>query len=176
MQKRNNKKTPSVNVYSLFLCFSLLSLTLQAAPVPDDTQLAVWANEAIVATYSYDYQNFLARQKEIATYFSAKAWIAYSKALNDSKLPDTIQKNSYFISAVATAPPEIKSLNGNQWEAKMPLLVIYKNPQYQQSQTLAITLDFSVAPSGQGVRGLIINSFKAEVVTPLCKCPPNNTN
>ncbi len=158
----------------ILLCLALFSLPLQAA-TPDKTQLAVWANEAIVATHTYQYQNFLSRQKEIAQYFSAKAWIAYSKALNDSKLPESIQKNAYNVSAVATSPPEIKTLANNQWQAIMPLLVVYKNPQYQQKQTLEVTLDFTVAPSGQGVRGLIINGFQAKVIKPACQCPPDNS-
>jgi len=154
----------------MLFCFALLALPVQAA-TPDNTQLAVWANEAIVATYTYQYQDFLSRQKEIAQYFNAKAWIAYSKALNDSKLPEIVQKNAYYVSAVATSPPEVKPLTNNQWRAVMPLLVVYKNPQYQQKQTLEVTLDFTIAPPGQGVRGLIINSFQAKIIKPACKCP-----
>jgi len=145
-------------------------LNLRAATA-DDIQRAVWVNEAIVATYTYNFQNYLSRQKEIALYFSANGWIAYTKALNDSKLPESVQKNSYYLSAVATMPPTIKLVSDNQWQAVMPLLVVYKNPQYQQKQTLEITLGFTTAPSGQGVRGLAISSLQAKVVKPACKCP-----
>ena len=67
-------------------------------------------------------------------------------------------------------PPEIKQLAANHWQAVMPLLVVYKNPQYQQKQTLEVTLNFLQAPPGQGVRGLVINSLQAKVVKPTCKC------
>jgi hypothetical protein len=155
---------------SVFLLLSLISTASFA--VPDNTQLAVWANEAIVATYSYDYKNFLLRQKEIAKYFTAQGWIAYSTALNAAKLPETVQKNSYFVSAVATLPPEIKVINSTQWQATMPLLVLYKNPQYQQTQQLLITIHFIPAPAGQGVRGLAIASLQAKVIEAPCKCQP----
>ena len=153
-------------------CSAFISLSCHAAP--DDTQLAVWTNEASVATYTYNYQNYLARQQQIAQYFTSDGWIAYSKALNDSKLPDAVQQNAYYVSAVATLPPTIKTLGTNQWQATMPLLVVYKNPQYQQKQTLAITLNFTSAPTGQGVRGLAITSLQAKVTQPACKCPPND--
>ncbi len=153
------------------LCFSLITIPCQALADTDATQLAVWANEAIVATYTYDYQNFLPQQKGIAQYFTYKAWKDYSQALSDSKLPDEIQKNNYYVSAVATLPPVIKSIRPGYWQAIMPLLVVYKNPQYQQKQTLEVTLEFTTAPSGQGTRGLAITSLQAKVIKPACQCP-----
>lgn len=154
----------------LFLILSLsASFSLFAAK---DATLAVWVNEAIVNTYTYNYQNFLARQKEIATYFTADGWINYTKALNDAKLPDSIQKNAYNVSAVALMPPDIKQLQDNIWQATMPLLVIYKNPQYQQKQTLNVTVQFTAVPSGQGVRGLAMMSLVSKVTVPPCECVP----
>ena len=154
------------------LVASLLAGSSASHATPDATQLAVWANEAIVATYSYNYKNYLPRQREIAHYFSADGWTAYSAALNASQLPDAIQKNAYFVSAVATMPPEIKTISTSQWQASMPLLVIYKNPQYKQKQTLLVTINFSEAPSGQGVRGFSINNLQSKVTEPLCECLP----
>lgn len=158
-----------IKLYAMLTILLSSSLTW-AAPASDDTQAAVWVNEAIVATYTFNYKNFLERQREIAKYFTAAGWTAYSAALTASKLPDTVQKNSYFVSAVATLPPEIKVINAVQWQAVMPILVIYRNPQYQQKQNLRVTINFSQAPSGQGVRGFAISSLQAQVITPPCQC------
>ncbi|KTD07940.1 DotI/IcmL family type IV secretion protein [Legionella jamestowniensis] len=149
-------------------------LSIKSFAAPDNTQLAVWANEAIVATYTFDYKNFLPRQKEIAKYFTAAGWTAYSTALNASKLPETVKKNYYTVSAVATLPPTLKTVNATQWEATMPLLVLYKNPQYQQKQNLLVTINFIQAPSGQGVRGLAIASLQSKVTQPACVCQPQS--
>ena len=153
----------------ILLC--LLSLPVLSFATAENTQMAVWANEAIVATYTYNAQNFLNRQKEIAHYFTATAWINYTKALTDSKLLESVQKNNYEVSAVATLPPQIKLIQNNNWQADMPLLVVYKNPQYQQKQHLMITLQFTTAPSGQGIRGFAITSLQSKQVTPSCECP-----
>lgn len=139
-----------------------------------DTQLAVWANEAIVATYTYDYKNYLQEQKEIAKYFSANGWINYNKALTDSKLADSVQKNNYFVTAVATQPPEIKQVDATHWQATMPVLVVYKNKENQQQQNLRILLTFSPAKSGQGVRGYSIDSLQSTVISPPCQCAAVN--
>src|SRR3990167_2712094 len=114
---------------TILLLFKSLAILAAANNVPnlDQVTLSVWANEAIVATYSYDYKNFLTQQKVIAKYFTAAGWTSYSSALNISKLPEMIQKNSYFVSSVALLPPEIKNIATQHWQAIMPLLVIYKN-------------------------------------------------
>ncbi len=146
-----------------------LSISVQAA-APDNTQLAVWVNEAIVATYTYNYKNFLPRQKEIAKYFTASGWTDFSTAVTAAKLPEAVQTNSYYVSAVATLPPEVKALGPNQWQAKMPLLVVYQNPQYKQKQNLEVTIRFIQAPSGQGVRGFAITGLQSKVSEPPCIC------
>lgn len=154
------------------LIFILLVLFFQAghAASPDQAPLSVWVNEAIVANYSYSYKNYLEDQRKIAKYYTAAGWIAYSKALNASKLPETVQKNLYYVSAVATQPPVITNIDSTHWKAIMDLLVLYQNPQYQQRQYLQVTLYFMVAPAGQGVRGYSITSLQATESKPPCKC------
>ena len=137
----------------------------------DDAQMSVWVNEAIVSTYTYTYSNQLSRQKQMAAYFTAGGWIAYSKALSASNLPESVNKNKYTVSAVATMPPEISKMADHQWKAVMPLLVLYKNPNHQQTQTLNVALSFTEAPSGEGVRGLAITRMEVKSSTPPCSCP-----
>ena len=156
------------------LCILWLTLPLKALASPDNTQLAVWANEAIVATFTYNHENFLTRQKEIAQYFTADSWIAYSKALKDAKLPETVKTNFYSVNAVATMPPTITSLKDHTWQAVMPILVIYKNPEYKQKQTLAIKINFKEVATGTGVRNLAITKLQATVAKAPCKCATKN--
>ena len=142
---------------------------------PDRTQIAVWANEAIIATYTFNYKTYLQQQKDIAKYFTADGWIAYSKALNASKLPEAVQKNAYDVTAVATQPPKIITFDPNHWQAIMPILVVYQNPQYQQRQNLKVVMRFTETPAGQGVRGFSITSLQSTVTEPPCQCPNKET-
>lgn len=148
----------------------LLLITQACFAAPDKTQLAVWANEAIIATYTFDYKNYLQEQKEIAKYFTSQGWINYSKALNDSKLPDAVQKNMYEVSAVATHPPILSNIDSSHWLVTMPILVVYKNPQYEQQQQLKVQLGITTAPAGQGVRGFAITSLTSLETGAPCKC------
>jgi len=159
---------------SLFYFFFSFASFLHAAP--NNIELAVWVNEAITATYTYDYKNYLTEQSAIAKYFSALGWSNYSTALSSSGLPASVQKNQYFVNAVATWPPEIKLVGNNRWQALMPILVTYKNPQYQQKQALQVTIFFGTVPSG-GVRGLAIDSLQTKIIQEPCKCvPADNAN
>lgn len=168
------------NFLRLFTILSLSWLILLSktsiAANETSAQLSVWANEAIVATYTYDFKTFMQQQRVIAKFFTSQGWTNYSAALNKSKLPEMIQKNSYFVSSVATLPPEIKQLSPEKWQASMPLLVVYKNPQYQQKQTLQVTIYFGSAPSGQGVRGLAISSLQSKVIKEPCQCQPTTND
>ncbi|KTD20170.1 DotI/IcmL family type IV secretion protein [Legionella londiniensis] len=150
----------------LFCLLCLVFFTVKA----DNAALSVWANEAIVATYTFGHKNFIERQKEIAKYFTPQGWTAYSKAFLESKLPEAVQKNQYQVASVALMPPEVEEIDSRRWRATMPLLVVYKNPQYQQKQTLEIVIDFTTVPAGQGVRGLAITSLRSKVIKPPCRC------
>lgn len=153
------------------LVFILSSIFFQLSYAqPEQVQLSVWVNEAIVATYTYSYKNYLEDQKKIAKYFTADGWITYSNSLNASKLPEDVQKNLYSVSSVATAPPVITNVDPTHWKASMGLIVVYQNPQYQQRQNLKVTINFMVAPSGQGIRGYSITSLQSAVNKQPCKC------
>ncbi len=159
-----------MSIVNRCLVLVVFLFSFQSYASPDNTQLAVWANEAIIATYSYDYKNFLERQREIAKYFTADGWTEYASALKTSDLPNEIQKNAYVVTAVATLPPKITLLEANKWQAIMPILVIYKNPQYQQKQTLTVKMTMALAPEGQGVRGLAITNLQSKVSQAACPC------
>lgn len=161
-------------INSLF--FSLLLSFATVLHATDNTQRAVWVNEAIVATYTFDASHYLERQREIAQYFTAEGWTHYLTALNQSGLPAAVKQNNYAVSAVALAPPELTiSDDGKSWKASMPLLVMYKNPEQQQKQTLMVTITFVDVPANQGVRGMAMNSLQAKVTTAPCPCSPEDT-
>lgn len=158
------------SLLTYFSSILLLTWTQVGHSAPSRTELAVWANEAIIATYTYDYKNYLEQQKEIAKYFTSSAWISYTKALLDSKLTESVQKNHYYVTAVATHPPILTTLDPTHWQATMPILVVYKNPQYQQQQNLKIVLSFTTTKDGQGVRGFAITSLQSQITAPPCEC------
>lgn len=59
---------------------------------PSETDLVVWVSEAIVTTYTFSADNFLDRQKTIAKYFTSQGWINFTKAIQASKLQESVEK------------------------------------------------------------------------------------
>lgn len=136
---------------------------------PAQSTLVVWVSDAVVATYTFDFANLIKQQKAIARYFTADAWMQYTKALTDSKLLDTVKNNSYYVSAVPLLPPTIKKITKNEWIAEIPILVIYQNPAYKQKQTLKVTVDF-VKTDAEGKNGFAIKSLNSVVTEQPCQC------
>lgn len=158
-------------IYRRLSYLFLWSICTACLASPSETDLSVWVNEAIVNTYTLSADNFLNRQKAIAKYFTTQGWINFNQALQAAKLQDSIVSNHYTVSAVALLPPTIKVLTANQaWQAKMPLLVLYKGPQDQQKQTLEVVITFVSAKNNEGVRGLALTSFTTTITTPACRC------
>lgn len=132
--------------------------------------LNVWVAEAIIAAYSYDYQNLIPVQQQIAHYFTASGWRNYSQGLLKAGILDAVKTNSYTVNAVPLLPPTIHAIAANQWQASMPILVVYKNQTYSQKQTLNINLSFETAPANLGVRGFNITALNASSIENPCVC------
>lgn len=163
--KFNFRKQTAQIIVGIF-CLCLANIV---AAKPRDSELLVWVSEAVVATYTYDFKDFLKQQKVIAKYFTADGWVNYSKALTDSKVIEIVKKNTYYVSAVPTMPPKIKNLSENEWEAVVDVLVLYQNPAFKQKQNLKVTVNF-VKSNKEGMRGFAITRIRSIVTEPPCKC------
>ncbi|MDF1758282.1 MAG: DotI/IcmL family type IV secretion protein [Legionellaceae bacterium] len=170
MNIKKSKKTFINRCSLLGVVFFIGSLFMaNAFAEPSKTKLAVWVSETAVFTYTFDFKNFVKQQKEIAKYFTADGWIGYSKALIESKLPEDVKKNSYYVSSIPTMPPTIKKIGDNRWEGTVNLLVIYKNPVYKQKQNLKVVIYFEKSEK-LGVNGFAVSSMKSIVTEPPCRC------
>jgi hypothetical protein len=172
MNSTLSKKIVNKRRHLIAMVFTMCCLlTPNVFAEPSNVRLSVWVSQAVIATYTFDFENFVKQQKEIAKYFTADGWINYSKAMESSKIPESVQKNSYYVSAVPTMPPEVKKLGDNEWQAIMPILVVYKNPAYKQKQSLKITINF-VKSKKEGAGGFAVSMMKSIVIEEPCRCTP----
>jgi hypothetical protein len=131
--------------------------------------LQVWVNQAIVNLFTYSYDNWDARQKDMASYFTPDAWQAFQNAINKSNIIAQVKQNKFTVSAVATLPPTIKNLGKNLYQVEMPILVAYKNTNDTQIQNLVIQIHvFNTNNSGFGQ--FAINQFLSKIDTAPCAC------
>jgi intracellular multiplication protein IcmL len=153
---------------SLVTAQSLEYPSLQTPPPVNDTQLLVWANEATIKLYDFDYAKYREQLQQASRYFLPEAWEVYTEALAESGLLETVKQKKYIVSAVATKPPVITKQTHTQgrhlWEVEMPILVLFQSDKGKQEQHLLIKLTIAATGDTLGTRGLSILSFEAEKV------------
>jgi hypothetical protein len=162
---KNNHKCYHL-IISMLLSLNFINFSFAG---PTEIQLTVWVSEAVISTYTFDHKNFLKQQKAIAKYYTSDGWINYTKAFEASKLPETVKKHSYTVTSVPLFPPVIKNISMNQWQATIPILVVYQNPGYKQKQTLKVVVDFVKTDNG-GVNGFAITNLISTVTEEPCQC------
>ena len=156
--------------YRLFLTIACFFIASLAHSTDNTLTQSLWANQVISSVYHYDYNTYMADQKKIARYFSAAAWIEFTKANAKVKLPQLIKEHQWSVRSVPIAPPVLKPLPEGHWQADMPILVQYKNNQQAQYQTMQVQLQFSAAKQSSAGNKWRVDSFKATVLQSPCKC------
>ena len=154
-----------------FFYGSLLALFVSFTySIEPSIPLQVWINQAIINNYTFNENNLLERQTDMAKNFMPKAWELYLAKLNDSNIIKKVKENHYVVSAVATQPPQITpNPDGKSWKAHMPILVKYQAKEISQTQNLDIFLDI-VKNDDQNSEGFAILQYTEKVLDKPCLC------
>lgn len=127
--------------------------------------LLVWANEAIVTTYTYNFVSYKKDLQNASQYFTVDGWKKYMSALENSGDLKNVRDKKLVVSAVATGTPvvlEQKVIEGKYtWKIQMPILVTYQNNLGSTNKNLVVALQVVKTPSHIGMRGLGISEFVA---------------
>jgi hypothetical protein len=131
--------------------------------------LQVWANEAIINTFTFNSKNIQPRQQDMSQYFTPEIWKIYRDAFNQSSIYKEIQEHHLEVSAVATKPPKITIKTPSDISVEMPILVTYTSPNKTITQNLNVTIKIIKTP-GSGVREYTIQQFQATNISEPCGC------
>lgn len=134
-------------------------------PNQSDAAIAQWANQAAIASYTY---NFVSYQKDLqaaSEFFTADGWQQFMQALLASNDLDAVKAKKLIVSAVATGAPVILQkgeLDGRySWRLQMPLLVTFQSAsQFSQESYMVTMLIQRVStlnnPRGIGISQIIV--------------------
>lgn len=154
----------------IIYCMMLMLIYSFSFSLDPSVSLQVWVNEAIINTYTFNDENLLDRQKDMAQYFSPQAWKVYLDILNKSNILSQVKTQHYQVSAVATMPPSItENPHSHSWQAQMPILVSYKNKDQKQIQNLDVQLEIIKSDSSDS-RGYAIVKYEAKILNHPCTC------
>ncbi|HVT62359.1 MAG TPA: type IVB secretion system apparatus protein IcmL/DotI, partial [Legionellaceae bacterium] len=94
------------------------------APNQSDSAILQWANQAAIATFSYNFVNYRSELVAASGFFTAEGWDQFVTALGASNNLDAVKAKKLVVSAVATSAPVILQkgvLNGRYaWRIQMP--------------------------------------------------------
>jgi intracellular multiplication protein IcmL len=131
----------------------------------DATQVLVFANEAAVAVYSYNFLDYRQNLQMASRYFTSEGWTEFKKALKSSHNLDAVVEKKLVISAVAQAAPVILEQgvsNGTYtWEVQMPMLVTYQSATQVSYQRITVKMSIQRSSTLNAGRGLAVSSLSS---------------
>ena len=133
------------------------------APNQSDSAVLQWANQAAVATFSYNFVNYRSELVAASGFFTPEGWDQFVSALAGSNNLDAVKAKKLVVSAVATSAPVILQkgvLNGRfAWRIQMPILVTYQSASEFSQQNLNVTMLVSRVDTLNSPRGIGIAQF-----------------
>lgn len=132
-------------------------------PNQSDSAVLQWANQAAIASYSYNFVNYRQELRSASGFFTSDGWDQFIAALQASGMLKTVRAKKLIVSAVATRAPIILQkgpLNGRySWRIQMPLLITYQSASEFQQVRNVVTLLVTRISTLKSVRGIGIAQF-----------------
>lgn len=132
-------------------------------PNQSDSAVLQWANQAAIASYTYNFVNYREELKAASGYFTNSGWDQFKEALNNSGSLQVVRDKKLIVSAVATRAPIILQkgpLGGRYaWRVQMPLKVTYQSASTFRQIDSVVTLLITRVSTLNSVRGIGISQF-----------------
>lgn len=132
-------------------------------PNQSDSAVLQWANQAAIASFTYNFVNFRDELQASSGFFTAEGWTQFLNALQQSNNLDAVKAKKLIVSAVATRAPIILQkglLNGvYSWRVQMPILVTYQSASEFSQQNNVVTMLITRVSPLNSPRGIGISQF-----------------
>lgn len=141
---------------------NIIRLTASYEPNMLSSTLIKWANQAVVAAYTYDFLNYPDQLKLAQPYFTENGWKLYSRSIQD--LINTMVKNQLIVNGVVSGPAVISNQGdlpsvGRAWRVQVPFLVSYQAAENIRTDNFIVTLTLVTIPTTQNPTGIGIDQF-----------------
>lgn len=141
-------------------------------PNQSDSAIRQWANQAVIAAFTYNFVNYRDELQAASVFFTPEGWDQFMNALKESNNLDAVKAKKLVVSAVATGAPVILKkdiLNGvYSWRVQMPILVTYQSASEFSQQNVLVTLLIKRistlnSPRGIGISQIILSPVSSGV-------------
>lgn len=132
---------------------------IQVVPVDQpnmsDDDVEAWAMKVASETYSYNYVNYRTQLQEVQRYYTTYGWGQYMKALQSSNNLVALTNRQMIQTAVPVVKPTMlaKGMLGGAyaWKFKMPMLVTYWMPPYNDQSKFSNALEVTIIVQRQPI-------------------------
>jgi intracellular multiplication protein IcmL len=132
-------------------------------PNQSDSAVLQWANQAAIASFTYNFVNYRDELQASSGFFTAEGWDQFLSALQQSNNLDAVKAKKLIVSSVATRAPIILQkgiLNGSfSWRVQMPILVTYQSASEFTQQNNVVTMLIMRVSTLNSPRGIGISQF-----------------
>jgi intracellular multiplication protein IcmL len=132
-------------------------------PNQSDSAVLQWANQAAIASFTYNFVNYRDELQASSGFFTPEGWDQFLSALQQSNNLDAVKAKKLIVSAVATRAPIILQkgvLNGSfSWRVQMPILVTYQSASEFTQQNNVVTMLITRVSTLNSPRGIGISQF-----------------
>jgi intracellular multiplication protein IcmL len=132
-------------------------------PNQADSAILQWANQAAIATFTYNFVNYQNELQSASRYFTRSGWGQFLTALRNSGNLDMVKSKKLIVSAVATRAPVILQkgpLGGRYaWRIQMPILVTYQSASEFRQQNNVVTILVKRVSTLETPRGIGISQY-----------------
>lgn len=132
-------------------------------PNQSDSAVLQWANQAAIASFTYNFVNYRDELQASSGFFTAEGWDQFLNALQQSNNLDAVKAKKLIVSAVATRAPVILQkgiLNGSySWRVQMPILVTYQSASEFTQQNNVVSMLITRVSTLNSPRGIGIAQF-----------------
>lgn len=141
-------------------------------PNQADSAILQWANQAAVASFTYNFVNYRDELQAASVFYTPSGWDLFMAALKESNNLDAVKARKQVVSAVPTRAPSIldkRVVNGSYtWRVQMPMVVTYQSANEFSQQNLVVTLVISRistlnSPRGIGISQIIVSPDTGKV-------------
>lgn len=135
--------------------------TLTPMLLPNQSQSTIqgWAREVTQKVYTFDFLNIDTQLGSAKSYFTPDGWVAFTKAMKNSELVKTVEKNKVSVSITPIAEPIISSaaVTGGAeyaWKVICPVMVSYSGDMKTTTEEMIINVTIIRVPTTENPKGL----------------------
>ena len=128
--------------------------------------LMSWVAQGVTEVMTFGFNDYERRLQEASRNFTRKGWESFTKALENSRILETLESNQQVVTTIPTGAPILQSegldaTGRYYWQVQMPISVTYQSGSKSRSDRLIVNLIIVRVPRLESQYGIGIERWIA---------------